>query len=192
MNYTGLSHVAFVTGDLDLTIRFWRDLLGLEMVLSLGREGYKLYFFHLTGQQYVGFFEWPGAEPVEEKEAGHPRGGPRVFDHFALGVASDEDLWKIKDRLEAAGEWVSEVIDHGFIRSVYTFDPNGIALEFSVPGRIDPTVETRLCDRAPSAVAREGRKPVPSAWPAVDRPTPEAERRSHPGFGAELLDEECP
>ena len=37
----------------------------------------------------------------------------------------------LRKRLLAAGSEVTEVVDHGFIRSVYFTDPNGVALEAS-------------------------------------------------------------
>ena len=37
----------------------------------------------------------------------------------------------LRKRLLAAGSEVTTVVDHGFIRSVYFTDPNGIALEAS-------------------------------------------------------------
>ncbi|MGB2688020.1 MAG: VOC family protein, partial [Desulfobacterales bacterium] len=30
--YTGINHLAMATRDMDTTIRFWRDLLGLRLV----------------------------------------------------------------------------------------------------------------------------------------------------------------
>ena len=30
--YTGINHLAMATGDIDATIRFWRDLLGMRLV----------------------------------------------------------------------------------------------------------------------------------------------------------------
>ena len=77
--------------------------------------------------------EWEGAEPIPEKDHGAPVKGPVAFDHVSFGVAAEDDLWNLKDRLDAAGVWVSEVVDHGFIHSIYAFDPNGIAIEFSAP-----------------------------------------------------------
>jgi len=192
MTYTGMSHVAFATGDLDRTIRYWRDLLGLRMVLTLGKTGYKLYFFRLAKNQYIGFFEWPGVDPAEEKEAGHPRTGNFNFDHFALGVASEDDLWEIKDRLGNAGEWVSEVIDHGYIRSFYTFDPNGIALEFSLPAGIDLEERDVHCDKEPTPVALEGSVAGPAMEEKPPKITPPSERNVYPGFGSELLKRTCP
>ena len=36
MRYTGINHLAMATADMDATIRFWRDLLGMRLVAGLG------------------------------------------------------------------------------------------------------------------------------------------------------------
>ncbi len=191
MHYTGINHLAMVTGDMDATIRFWRDLLGMRLVAGLGRPGYRHYFFEISPQDMIAFFEWDQVAPIPEKDHGVPVKGPFAFDHVSLGVRDRDDLFRIKDRLDAAGFWVSEVIDHGFIFSLYSFDPNGIAIEFScpVPG-VDIRAHPAMADRRPSDVARQGADPVPGVWPAVTRPTPLAERRIYPGEGRELLADE--
>ncbi len=191
MHYTGINHLAMATGNMDATIRFWRDLLGLRLVAGLGRPGYRHYFFEISPQDMIAFFEWDGVAPIPEKDHGVPVKGPYVFDHVSLGVRDRDDLWEIKDRLDAAGFWASEIIDHGFIFSLYSFDPNGIAIEFScpVPG-VDVRAHPAMADKRPSDVAREGADPVPGKWPPVTRPTPPAERRIYPGEGRELLADE--
>jgi hypothetical protein len=97
-------------------------------------------------------------------------------------------LWELKDRLEVAGFWVSEIIDHGFIHSLYSFDPNGIAVEFSssVPDK-DVRKEPRMIDTAPSNVTREGPEPHFDRWPPVTTSTPQGERKIYPGAGSELF-----
>lgn len=187
--YTGINHLALATGDMDATIRFWRDLLGLRLVAGLGHPGYRHYFFELSENDLVAFFEWPGVEPLPLKDHGAPVKGPYAFDHLAMGVASEADLWTLKDRLEAAGFWVSEVIDHGFIHSIYAHDPNNIAIEFSapVPGT-DIRANPRMADTAPSALAARGPEPVPGSWPAPARPTPPEEWAAYPGEGRVLTD----
>ena len=45
--YTGINHLAMVTGDMDKTIGFWRDLLGMRLVAGLGRPGYRHIFSRL-------------------------------------------------------------------------------------------------------------------------------------------------
>lgn len=187
MHYTGINHLAMATADMDATIRFWRDLLGMRLVAGLGRPGYRHYFLEISPTDMLAFFEWPQVEPIPPKDHGVPVKGPLAFDHVSIGVRDRDDLWDIKDRLEAAGFWVSELIDHGFIFSVYSFDPNNIAIEFScpVPG-VDISGHPIMADRHPSAVTREGAEPQPGKWPAHTS-TPLAERRIYPGEGRELV-----
>lgn len=185
MNYTGIHHLAMATADMDQTIRFWRDLLGMRLIIGIGRTGYRQYFFEISPGDMIAFFEWPDVRPAEEKDHGVPVRGPFVFDHLSVGVRTDEDLWQVKDRLEAAGIWVSEVVDHGFIHSIYAFDPNNIPIEFSapVPG-IDCRIHPAMKDASPTAAAREGDAPQPGVWPPSTHPTPRAERSIHPGEGS--------
>lgn len=185
--YTGINHLAMATGNLDATIRYWRDLLGMRMVAGLGRPGYRHYFFEISATDMIAFFEWPGVEPGPEKDHGAPVSGPYTFDHVSIGVATDEDLWELKDRLDAAGFWVSELIDHGFIHSLYSFDPNNIAVEFSAPvPTLDVRARPQLRDREPSPTARQGAEPQPGVWPPVVEPLPREERRIYEGMGSEL------
>ena len=153
VKFNGVNHLAMVTGDMDRTIRFWRDLLGMRLVAGLGRSGYRHYFFELSPTDLVAFFEWPDIEPVLEKDHGEPVIGPFIFDHVSFGVETEDELWELKDKLEAAGFDVSEVIDHGFIHSIYTFDPNGVPIEFSanVDGR-DIRRDPTIVDETPSAI----------------------------------------
>lgn len=188
MKLNGINHLAMATGDMDATIRFWRDLIGLRLVAGLGKPGYRHYFFEISKADLLAFFEWRDTEPVEEKDHGYPVKGPFIFDHVAFGVVDSDELWQLKDRLEAAGFQVSGLIDHGFIHSIYTWDPNGIPIEFSynVAGT-DVRARPMMADTEPSEVTREGVDPVKGRWPAVDNPTPPGERRIYPGVGSELF-----
>jgi catechol 2,3-dioxygenase-like lactoylglutathione lyase family enzyme len=188
IKFNGINHLAMATGDMDKTIRFWRDLLGMRLVAGLGHPGYRHYFLEISTTDLIAFFEWPGVEPIPDKDHGRPVTGPVVFDHVSFGVESEEMLWELKDNLEAAGFWASEIIDHGFIHSLYSFDPNGIPIEFSwnVPGR-DIRKEPRMIDTAPSVVTREGPEPHPDRWPEPTVRTPVGERKVHPGAGSELF-----
>jgi catechol 2,3-dioxygenase-like lactoylglutathione lyase family enzyme len=183
-SYTGINHLAMVTGDIDGTIRFWRDLLGMRLLAGLGGKGYRHYFFEISDRDMIAFFEWPYVEKIPEKDHGVPVKGPFAFDHISFGVDNDDDLWDLKDRLEAGGFWVSEVIDHGFIHSIYTFDPNQIPIEFSRPvPDVDLRKQPKMMDRYPGSAGLEGPAPQPGKWPAVVRPTPGDERMVFPGEG---------
>jgi catechol 2,3-dioxygenase-like lactoylglutathione lyase family enzyme len=184
----GIHHLALVTASLDRTIRYWRDLLGLEMRARLGAPGYRQYFFAAGERTLVAFFEWNGAEPVPEKDHGAPVRGPIVFDHVALELDGMDSLFDLRDRLAAAGFWVSEAMDQGFVRSIYSFDPNGVPVEFSVtvPGA-DFRQVPLFADRDPGAVASEGATSQPGAWPEPGTVSPLAERVMYPGAGSEYF-----
>lgn len=186
--FNGINHLAMATGDMDNTIRFWRDLLGMRLVAGLGQPGYRHYFFEISETDLVAFFEWTGVKPTTKKEHGRPVSGPFIFDHVSFGVETESDLWSLKDRLEAAGFSVSDVIDHGFIHSIYAHDPNGIPIEFShnVEGA-DIRKNPQMRDKAPSRITLEGTELQSRIWPKATRPTPKSERTVYPGAGSELF-----
>ncbi|MBI2831465.1 MAG: VOC family protein [Chloroflexi bacterium] len=188
VSFNGVNHLAMATGDMDETVRFWRDLLGMRLVAGLGQPGYRHYFFEISETDLIAFFEWPGVQPVPNKEHGRPVNGPFIFDHVSFGVETENDLWELKDRLEAAGFHVSDVIDHGFIHSIYAHDPNGIPIEFSHNvEEIDVREQPQMRDRTPSKITLEGAEPKIDAWPEVRKPTPVALRTVYPGAGSELF-----
>ena len=177
MKYRGINHLAMVTGDMNATIRFWRDLIGMRLINGFGNEGFRHYFFEIDEKNTLAFFEWDGAKPVGQKHHGVPFKGPIVFDHIAFGVDSSEEAWQLKDKLEAAGFECSDMIDHVFIHSIYSFDPNGIPIEFcyEVAGH-DIHKNPVLSDDDPPFAATEGSEPQPGKWPEVTRSTPKEER----------------
>lgn len=186
--FRGIHHLAMATRDMDGTIRYWRDLLGMRLAVGIGKPGYRHYFFEIARGFFIAFFEWPDVEPVPEKDHGYPVSGPAVFDHVSFAVESEDELWNLKASIEAAGFWTSEIIDHGFIHSLYSYDPNGIPVEFSLPVRdLDFHETAAMIDSAPSAITLEGPEPQPGKWPTPASPVPEAERRVYPGEGLDLV-----
>ncbi|MFK5953590.1 MAG: VOC family protein [Desulfobacterium sp.] len=190
VSYTGINHLAMATADIDMTIAFWRDLLGMRLVTGLGHPGYRHYFFEISEYDMIAFFEWPHVQKIPEKDHGVPVKTPFAFDHVSIGVASKEDLWSLKEKLEAANFWVSEAIDHGFIYSIYSFDPNHIPIEFSyaIP-EVDLRKYPKMADTSPSTLALEGPEPQKNRWPKVKHPIPKAERCVYPGEGIILREE---
>ena len=138
MEYRGVNHLALVTNDMDRTVRFYRDVLGMRVVGTVGGEvgGQRMrhYFFSLGPGSCLAFFEWPGIQLPPPKASGAPASG-RQFDHVSIGVDSDEIMLEIQRRAREAGVPASDVVDHGMVRSIYFEDPNGISLEFSVWAR---------------------------------------------------------
>jgi catechol 2,3-dioxygenase-like lactoylglutathione lyase family enzyme len=192
--YTGINHLALATGDMDMTIRFYRDLLGMRLVAGLGAKNFRHYFFEISPTDLIAFFEWPGLEKIQVKDHGVPVKGPFAFDHLAIGVNNSEDLIEIKKKLSAAGFWVSEIMDHGFIHSIYSFDPNHIAIEFSwaVPS-VDIRKRPKMMDANPSATTREGSEPNPGQWENQENyDETEEDFNIYPGEGKIFADSRSP
>jgi len=183
--FNGIHHLAFITRDMDGTIRFYRDLLGLPLIAGVGNPEFKHYFFEISPTDQIAFFSYGQATPMKRKRHGVPTEKPLGFDHVSLGVDTQAELFAVKDNLEAAGFSVMGPIDHGFIWSIYFFDPNNIPLEVSWQTMkiVKPPV---LADEEPTAAALEGSAPQPGHWPEVTDPTPPAQWRAKPGAGFEI------
>lgn len=131
--WNGINHLALVTGDMDATTRFWHGVLGAEIVATIGTPHFKHYFFRVGPGQTVAFFEYIGQElDTFAKPAGIPYpAGASQFDHLSLNLPDETALEELQRRLKAHDCEVTDVVDHGFIRSIYFNDPTGIALEAS-------------------------------------------------------------
>src|SRR5439155_15378086 len=130
--WQGINHLALVTTDMDATVRFYHGVLGARLVGTVGNDTLRHYFFEFGPHCTVAFFEYADAsiEPFA-KPAGVPDPRAVQFDHLALNLPDEEALNALQRRLKAADCEVTDVIDHGGVRSVYFTDPNGIALEAS-------------------------------------------------------------
>ncbi len=128
--WQGVNHLAMVTPDMDATVRFYDGVLGMRLVATTMAGPMRHYFFETSPGNTIAFFEVEGAETFE-KPAGVPADFAVQFDHLSFDVPDEHALELLRKRLLAAGSEVTPVVDHGFIRSVYFTDPNGIALEAS-------------------------------------------------------------
>ncbi len=132
-----LHHTAYVTRDLEATRRFYEELIGLPLVATwcekddlFGAERvYCHLFFALGDGGALAFFKF--ANPGDEELFG-PKMPDSPFHHVALNV-DQETQQGIEARLVAAGykEPRMYVLEHGYCRSVYVTDPNGLILEFT-------------------------------------------------------------
>ncbi len=128
--WRGINHLALVTPDMDVTTRFYAGVLGMRLVSTLMAGPMRHYFFEISPGNTIAFFEVDGAETFE-KGAGTPIDLPVQLDHLSFNVPDEHALELLRKRLLTAGSEVTEVVDHGVMRSVYFTDPNGIALEAS-------------------------------------------------------------
>ena len=161
--WQGLNHLALVTTDMDGTVRFWHEVLGAPLVATVKTDTFRHYFFDVGNDATVAFFEYEGV-PLEPfaKPAGIPDARAMQFDHLSLNLPDEAAVMALRDRLEKHGSEVTELVDHGLMKSIYFTDPNGIALEASYwaddpTGQPPDVTSDRFADRDPvPAVAEIG------------------------------------
>ena len=180
-----LHHNAFLTKDQEATRAFYEDLIGLPLVATwseadelFGAERvYCHTFFGLGDGSALAFFQFANQS---DQDLFDPELTPSPFRHVALRV-TPELQQEIHDRLTTAA-WKPEgtyVLEHGYCRSLYTEDPNGLLLEFTADvagGRRDRRRATERCPRDAEALARgrshqQQRLPVTRARWAYVRPS---------------------
>ena len=132
VRWRGINHLALVTTDMDATTRFYHGVLGARLVATIGTPAFRHYFFEIGAQNTIAFFEYHDAEIARfAKPAGVPDPRAAQFDHLSLNLADEHALEAMRRRLKGHGCEVTDVVDHGVMRSIYFTDPNGIALEAS-------------------------------------------------------------
>jgi catechol 2,3-dioxygenase-like lactoylglutathione lyase family enzyme len=139
VHWRGVHHLALITPDMDATVRFWHGVIGARLVTTLATPAFRHYFFEVAPGNTIAFFEYIG-QPLAtySKPAGVPYEKASQFDHLSMNLTDEEALLRLRDRLKSHGCEVTDVVDHGFLRSIYFSDNNGIALEASW-WVIDPT-----------------------------------------------------
>ena len=130
--WRGVNHLALVTPDMDATVRFWHGVLGARLVATLGTPSFRHYFFEVGAGNTVAFFEYADQRlDSYAKPAGVPYPKASQFDHLSLNLPDEDALLRLRERLKSHDCEVTDVVDHGFIRSIYFSDPHGMALEAS-------------------------------------------------------------
>jgi glyoxylase I family protein len=129
-----MHHHAFVVRDQGATRQFYEGVLGIPLVATWcevedvrGKvREYCHTFYGLGDGSALAFFQF--AEPADYEELASYKKGS--LGHIALSVdaATQAD---VADRLEGAGVG-HRVVDHGYCRSLYVVDPDGLTVEFTV------------------------------------------------------------
>jgi catechol 2,3-dioxygenase-like lactoylglutathione lyase family enzyme len=121
----GTDHVTVTGSNVEDTVAFYRDLLGMSLVLrqpNLDQPDVTHLFFDTGDGRILTFF-------VEEdrESARQPPMGVGSVHHLAFRVDADR-LRDVKAALEDAGHRVNE-FDRGAFHSLYTLDNNGLTIE---------------------------------------------------------------
>src|ERR1700740_2738431 len=138
MNHRGFSHIGLSTLDLDKTREFYEGVLGFKPVVAdtikIEEGGHLRHLcFDVGRDQLIAFLEPNGVADVPtEYDAGINRGlgVPAGFYHFAFEAGSAAALAQKRDELRGKGVETTEIVDHGWARSIYFKDPDGISLEY--------------------------------------------------------------
>jgi catechol 2,3-dioxygenase-like lactoylglutathione lyase family enzyme len=174
----GLCHLALVCSDMEKTVDFYTNTLGMRLAktVELPRGLGQHFFFDMGADQYLAFFWFenaPAAAPGIASAADIPGEGDIAtaigsMNHVSFKIPVDKfDEYQAK--LEARGVHTGKIMNHDdsetgnatemhdgvFVRSMYFFDPDGILLEFAAWTRALTPDDVRH-----EPVNAEGRKAV--------------------------------
>ena len=154
----GVHHLALVCEDMERTVDFYTNVLGMRLTKGFDLEGYGQHFFFDMGNgSELAFFWFNDAAKAQPgvASAGNIVGRPGAtissahgsMNHLALNVDKDE-IAGYRESLVAKGVDCSEIVNHNdvvtgeesrtaqdasektWLQSFYFFDPDGIMLEF--------------------------------------------------------------
>jgi catechol 2,3-dioxygenase-like lactoylglutathione lyase family enzyme len=117
----GLHHVAFLSSNVERTVRFYQELLEFPLTDIFENRDYRgsnHFFFDIGNRNLLAFFDFPGLDlgPYAEVLGG--------LHHIAISV--EPDKWqRLKDKLDDAG--IPYLHESG--TSIYFADPDGARVE---------------------------------------------------------------
>ena len=129
MRITGLHHITLLVADVERSLAFYRNLLGLRLVEQTvnddDRSARHFIFGDADGSPgtLITCLEYPD---LDEGKVG--RGSTH---HFALAVESEAELAAWRDYLVSSGIQATEVMDRADFKSVYVRDPDGHIVEIA-------------------------------------------------------------
>ncbi len=152
--FRGINHLALVCSDMERTVHFYSNVLGMRLVktIELPAGMGQHFFFDCGGTDTLAFFWFPDAPagvpgvsaPAARPDRGSLTSAIGSMNHVAFSVPP-EKIEEYRDRLRDAGIDCTDVANHDdsewgisddmhpgvFVRSIYFQDPDGILLEFA-------------------------------------------------------------
>jgi catechol 2,3-dioxygenase-like lactoylglutathione lyase family enzyme len=163
-----LHHHGYTTDNHEENRQFYEETLGIPLVamyverVFLNGEWVELghAFYELGDGSALAFFNFADAQKQAEWKAKEQS----LFVHisFLVEEATQEE---IEERLSTAGI-KSFQIDHGFCKSIYVKDPNGLMLEFTVDHKDAIEIHDEMAATAQSDLQRwmEGSRTTNNRW----------------------------
>lgn len=148
MEATCVTHIGICVRDMDKSLAFYRDILGMKVLgdrMTDPTEGGRLHNYKRERQarRWVSLSYGEGSTPTLTLTS-HPGDAPDEqpikldevgISHLSFGVqdvkALSEEL--IAKGVQLAGPVESFTNDKGEIRSIYVHDPDGILVQFNTP-----------------------------------------------------------
>ncbi|MFS0724946.1 VOC family protein [Paenibacillus sp. 1P07SE] len=142
--WSGFHHVALVTADLDQTIRFYREVLGMEVspvYPATPPRGRHCFIKPGTTDAWgIHFFESADAlihqsDDALRRLAANPQGPdlyrfiPGALQHVAFALPSETAGLALRSQLQRHDVLMTGIYDQGSLRNFIFLDPNGIQLE---------------------------------------------------------------
>ena len=129
MRIAGLHHITLLVADVERSLAFYRNVLGLRLVKQTVNDDDQNARHFIFGDEdgqpgtLITCLEYPD---LDEGSVG--RGSTH---HFALAVESAEELAAWHDYLGSKGIPTTEVMDRADFKSIYLRDPDGHILEIA-------------------------------------------------------------
>ena len=140
-----LNHFAWRCRDAEETRHFYEDILGLPLAHTIEADNvpstgeyspYMHLFFRMADGSCIAFFDLgDGGEYTPDP------GTPLWVNHFAMEVADYDHVLAYAKLLKDNNIPYIGPTDHGFIRSIYFFDPNDLRLEITC--RMETSAEAK-------------------------------------------------
>jgi catechol 2,3-dioxygenase-like lactoylglutathione lyase family enzyme len=165
-----IHHVAYRCRDAKETVDFYNSHLNMDLLVCIAEDKvpstkepdpYMHVFLDAGNGNILAFFEILGSPPM-----GRDENTPTWVQHIAFQVQDSDALTSAKRDLELKGLNVVGVTEHGIIRSIYFFDPNGHRIELTcVTASLEQMM--KLKEVAPVMLdewAQTKRPPRQAAW----------------------------
>lgn len=140
MNHFGMHHVGLATHDMEATLTFYEEVLGFEtrvcdLLEPQGGGSIRHAFMDIGGGEMIAFMECndvPGIAAEFDPGINRGLGISGGIIHFAFAAQNEDDLVAKHRELREKNVEVTDVVDHGWCKSIYFRDPNDLQLEFCV------------------------------------------------------------